>query len=817
MKYNYHLIIAIFCFHISFSQSEFLNKFTNGNLDDTLTGWTYNDRVVHSTIYDFFGITNNSVKFKSRYANIEQEVSGLEMNKEYIISFDSKFSDPGFTNGVLVVKIFKTTDLNNALKNIQIIPNENVWSNNSLSFTPAESGSYLIRLFKDSTDSQGNNTSPMVLDNLVFKQDAIEGNYAKKGAAFSFKNFQWASRLTKLKPEWFYNWSYNSRKEIPKHIEYVPMFHGISGVTQTAIDHVLDLAEKNWNNEQKMTYVLGFNEPNNKPQDANSVAQGIAAWTMLCDAFRDISYIKLGAPAPSASGVLNEDLVFSDTGEITGYGWIVDFMNQVNNDADLYVDFMTMHCYKTKTNFKQCIDNIHEIEPTKPIWITEFGLGDFTANWNPDGGEVYNENKHSTTDVTELMDYFFDTILSDPNYSFIHRYAWFNGEVSEEALHTMALFDENEKLTPLGENYRDKIYSNPYNLTSQDNFVEKFDDILSYSSSFDRSSNTFSLVPGGDDSCIRVELKDGEKQENQDLYDAGQTTGYNLVNLTISEGFIESGLELDNNVVKGKQYILKVKYRSNVDHVKIGSRVFENYTDRYIHVDSDKSPVTGISNSYTALVDYDNSISISYDDNGVTAYRDFSSFRTDANLNVPLSNYAASDFNDFEQITALPELLYDIEVTNVDEVAFTESTYSFRVVPGYNMYNLYIKLQMNNMDPSIDYFLEVDSFELKPASLDENIANEFYGYQEVTTLKVALNKNSNVGVYPVPTSDVLNVSFEQVVSKINIYSVSGNLELSKRVNAKHTTLNVENLKRGTYVLQVLCKDRIVSKLIHITD
>lgn len=80
----------------------------------------------------------------------------------------------------------------------------------------------------------------------------------------------------------------------------------------------------------------------------------------------------------------------------------------------------------------------------------------------------------------------------------------------------------------------------------------------------------------------------------------------------------------------------------------------------------------------------------------------------------------------------------------------------------------------------------------------------------VNTSKLDLSKgnpsNNDVTVYPVPATNILNVSFKSALNsgKINIYDVSGNLLVSKKIlaNSKHQSVSVSNLSSGIYFLQI---------------
>ncbi|SNC77537.1 Por secretion system C-terminal sorting domain-containing protein [Hymenobacter gelipurpurascens] len=58
------------------------------------------------------------------------------------------------------------------------------------------------------------------------------------------------------------------------------------------------------------------------------------------------------------------------------------------------------------------------------------------------------------------------------------------------------------------------------------------------------------------------------------------------------------------------------------------------------------------------------------------------------------------------------------------------------------------------------------------------------------------------GVYPNPTSDVLNVPVPEGGAMLTVYSLAGSKLLQQKATATHATLNVQNLPVGTYLLVI---------------
>lgn len=56
--------------------------------------------------------------------------------------------------------------------------------------------------------------------------------------------------------------------------------------------------------------------------------------------------------------------------------------------------------------------------------------------------------------------------------------------------------------------------------------------------------------------------------------------------------------------------------------------------------------------------------------------------------------------------------------------------------------------------------------------------------------------------YPNPTSNVVNLSAEKNISKVEIYTITGQKVQSNSVNASQKQLNISNLQRGVYMMEV---------------
>lgn len=243
-----------------------------------------------------------------------------------------------------------------------------------------------------------------------------EAKLTKKGAAYSNNTKEWSHRTSALAVHWMYSWGNTLREEIPENVEYVPMFWGKGSVTTEVLDKV-----KQYIDEGKVKYVLGFNEPDGADQANMTVDEAIELWPQL-----ESLGVPLGSPA------------------VVGFNnsWLAEFMEKADA-LGLRVDFITVHSYGG-SNVLSFINNIKGVYNTyeKPLWITEFAV----ADWNATSPE---SNRYSEEEVMAFMT---DALKALDDIDWVHRYAWFDGS-GRNPLYTSALFDEEQVITQLGQLY----------------------------------------------------------------------------------------------------------------------------------------------------------------------------------------------------------------------------------------------------------------------------------------------------------------------------------------------------------------------------
>jgi Secretion system C-terminal sorting domain len=71
-----------------------------------------------------------------------------------------------------------------------------------------------------------------------------------------------------------------------------------------------------------------------------------------------------------------------------------------------------------------------------------------------------------------------------------------------------------------------------------------------------------------------------------------------------------------------------------------------------------------------------------------------------------------------------------------------------------------------------------------------------------TTLETPGFDLKNVIVYPNPVKDILNLSFETIISSASVYTVLGQEVLTQAINANEGTIDLSSLTSGTYFVKV---------------
>lgn len=247
----------------------------------------------------------------------------------------------------------------------------------------------------------------------------------KRGVGYGYHSASDMSTASKG-ISWWYNW-YSQPDE---------------AIRTTYASYAVDYTPQAWNSagipgvntwvsqDNKVKYILGFNEPNFKSQANMTPTQAAAAWPKL-QAIADEYNLKLVSPAVNYCG----DCV-SENGTVytNPFKWLDDFLTAC---AGCRVDYIALHWYGGGNSMTSYIDGARKYG--KPIWVTEF------ANW--DNGVTEQNQKSYLAGTTNFLE-------RDPA---IFRYSWFIGRTNSgpTAYPYIDLYGANGRMTALGQIYLD--------------------------------------------------------------------------------------------------------------------------------------------------------------------------------------------------------------------------------------------------------------------------------------------------------------------------------------------------------------------------
>ena len=106
------------------------------------------------------------------------------------------------------------------------------------------------------------------------------------------------------------------------------------------------------------------------------------------------------------------------------------------------------------------------------------------------------------------------------------------------------------------------------------------------------------------------------------------------------------------------------------------------------------------------------------------------------------------------------------------------------------------RVKYNFVHNSGDWEAIIDDFKIE---LDESASNP--------NLNLA-----NLSVYPNPVSDMLNINYNENITKLTIYDVAGRSVKSIATNNSMNSINVSDLKSGTYLLSIETESKNASTI-----
>ena len=127
-----------------------------------------------------------------------------------------------------------------------------------------------------------------------------------------------------------------------------------------------------------------------------------------------------------------------------------------------------------------------------------------------------------------------------------------------------------------------------------------------------------------------------------------------------------------------------------------------------------------------------------------------------------------------------------------------------------------VATRANNTGDSDDHIFNASAGSLSVIYAKGSSTNYAYhgGNRGFTTLSLTLgiseNKLLSFEMYPNPVSDVLNIQLPTVTDKaeVGVYDYTGRLVSTKTISSNDSTLDVQNISKGIYIIRVATNSKI---------
>ena len=262
----------------------------------------------------------------------------------------------------------------------------------------------------------------------------------------------WQEDVDKIKEtnlSWYYTWSIDELSGVSNQVEFVPMLWGDFGRGNSR--------EAAWlknGGYKDYKYLLTFNEPDMPDQSNMTPERAVELWP-------EMEKVRQAGVSVSSPGTAVPTVLYRDTNNAynTVGGWYGKY-DQLMVKADYHDDFTAVHFYFDYPGefVLDIIKQIHE-RTGKPIWITEWGVGQWTQvqsfDWTggPDQGNWQRQI---------IVDFMENVIPKLDKMDYVERYAWFpfdGSDTSKFGNGASGLFFRGEndplkgQLTSLGKTY----------------------------------------------------------------------------------------------------------------------------------------------------------------------------------------------------------------------------------------------------------------------------------------------------------------------------------------------------------------------------
>ncbi len=218
-------------------------------------------------------------------------------------------------------------------------------------------------------------------------------------------------KISELNLSWYYTWGTEPLQNAPENVEFIPMLWGNFGENSK---------EMRWiNNEEykKYNYVLTFNEPDVADQANMTPQRTVELWQQVKKI--QAAGVKVSSPSTSTPTVL-----LTDTNNAYGTvgGWYSVY-DQLMVQAEEHDDFVAVHFYFDWPGdfILGILDDLHE-RTGKPIWITEWGVGQWTQSQDFDWTGGPDEGNWQRNMIVDFVNNILPRL---DKIDYIERYAWF--------------------------------------------------------------------------------------------------------------------------------------------------------------------------------------------------------------------------------------------------------------------------------------------------------------------------------------------------------------------------------------------------------
>lgn len=225
----------------------------------------------------------------------------------------------------------------------------------------------------------------------------------------------WQEDVDKIKEtnlSWYYTWSIDELSGVSKQVEFVPMLWGDFGRGNSR--------EAEWlknGGYKDYKYLLTFNEPDMPDQSNMTPERVVELWP-------ELEKVRQAGVSVSSPGTAVPTVLYGDTNNAynTVGGWYGKY-DQLMVKADYHDDFTAVHFYFDYPGefVLDIIKQIHE-RTGKPIWITEWGVGQWTQVQNFDWTGGPDEGNWQRDIIVDFME---SVIPKLDQLDYVERYAWF--------------------------------------------------------------------------------------------------------------------------------------------------------------------------------------------------------------------------------------------------------------------------------------------------------------------------------------------------------------------------------------------------------